>query len=75
MQGLRALLSGALTEAVSIDLQNDGVMNEAVNRRDGHHGITKDGMPLTKGLIGRDHDAFTLIAVGNKFKEDGGFGF
>ena len=50
------------------------MVNEPVNRRDRHHGITKNGMPLTKRLISRDHDAFALIAIGNEFKEDGGFG-
>lgn len=50
-------------------------MNQAVNRCDGHHGIRKDLLPLTKGLIGGNQEAFTLVAMGDKFKQDSGFGF
>lgn len=66
-------MSGAFTKTVRLDFENDRMVNEAVNGGDGHHGITKDGVPLTERLIGSDHDAFALIAVGNEFKENGGF--
>ena len=51
------------------------MVNEPVNGSDGHHGVAEDRFPLTEGLISRHHDAFTLIAIGNEFKENGGFSF
>jgi hypothetical protein len=32
-------------------------------------------VPLAKGLIGSDEQAFAFITMGNEFKEDRGFGF
>ena len=49
-------------------------MHQAINRCDGHHVIRQDGVPLTEGLIGRDEQAASLVAMGNQFKEDRGFG-
>ena len=51
------------------------MVNEAVNGSNGHHGVAEDRLPLTKRLIGGDHDALALIAIGNEFKENGGFSF
>ena len=51
------------------------MVNESVNGSDGHHGVAEDRFPLTERLISRDHDAFTLIAISNQLKENGGFSF
>jgi hypothetical protein len=38
-------------------------MDEAIYRRDGHHVIGKDGVPLTEGLIGCDEKTAPFVAV------------
>jgi hypothetical protein len=49
------------------------MVNQSVNGGNGHDGVSKDVVPLTKGLIGGDDEASRFIAMGNEFKEDGGF--
>ena len=50
------------------------MVNETVNSSDSHHRITKNRLPFAEGLVSRDHDTFALIAIGNEFKKNGGFG-
>jgi hypothetical protein len=57
-----------------MDFNNQGMMDEAIYRSDGHHVISKDGVPLAERLISRDEKTTSLIAMGNQFKENRGFG-
>jgi hypothetical protein len=69
------LESGLLAKTFGLNFNNQGMMDQSVNCRDRHHVVGKDLMPLAKGLVGRNQQTFALIAMGNEFKEDGGFGF
>ena len=51
------------------------MVNEPVDGSNGHHGVTEDCLPLAEGLIGSDHDALALIAIGNQLEEDRSFRF
>lgn len=46
---------------------------ETVDSSDSHHGIGKDGIPLTEGLVGSDQQAFAFVAMSNQFEENGRF--
>ena len=48
------------------------MVDQAINGGDRHHGVGKNLIPLTKGLIGGDHQAPSFIAMGNQLKQDGG---
>lgn len=50
-------------------------MNQAVNSCDSHHGIWENLLPLTKGLIGCNQEAFAFVTMSDEFKQDSGFGF
>jgi hypothetical protein len=47
---------GTLAEAFCVHLKDCGVMNEAVDRGDGHGLVWKDFVPATEGLVGGDGD-------------------
>ena len=49
------------------------MVDEAIDGSNGHHGIGKDGIPLTEGLIGRDQQAFAFVAVSDQLEENGSF--
>ena len=70
---LGSLEGRLLPEAISLNVDDEGMVNQPVNSGHGHHGIGEDVIPLTKGLIGRDKETVALVAMGNEFKEDGGF--
>ena len=44
-------------------VENDRVMDHAINRRDGGERILEDTLPLRKHQIGRETDAALLVAV------------
>jgi len=64
-----------LAKTIGLNFNNQGVVDQSVNGGDRHHVVGKDLMPLAKGLIGGDEQAFAFITMGNEFKEDRGFGF
>ena len=70
---LGSLEGGLLPEAISLNVNNEGMVNQPVDGGHGHHGIGEDVIPLTKGLIGGDEETVALVAMGNEFKEDRGF--
>ncbi len=47
---------------------------EPVDSGDSHHGIGKDGIPLTERLVGGDQQALAFVAMSNQFEENGSFG-
>ena len=49
------------------------MVHQPVNGGNGHHRVGKDSIPLTKGLIRRDHHTLSFIAMGNEFKQNRGF--
>ena len=51
-------------DAFAVELQNDGVMDEAVNGRHGGHRVLKDLIPLGEHQVAADHHAAPLIALG-----------
>ena len=61
------------TIAIGFDLNNECMMHQPINGSHGHHVIGEDMVPLAEGLIGRDQETFSFIAVSNQLKEDGGF--
>ena len=70
---LGSLERGLLPKAISLNVNNEGMVNQPVDSGHGHHGIGEDVIPLTKGLIGGNKEAVALVAMGNEFKEDRGF--
>lgn len=48
-------------------------MHQSIDGSNGHHRVSKDRIPLTEGLVGGNEQTFTLIAMGNEFKQYGGF--
>ena len=68
--GLRTLVGRAFAVALGLKLDNQGMVHQSIDGGDGHHVIGKNRIPLAEGLIGGDQEAFALIAMGNKFKED-----
>src|SRR3954451_15798997 len=53
---------GATAIAFDVHLQDDGVVDEAVDCRKRHSGIRKDARPFAEGLIGSDQQAAALVA-------------
>jgi hypothetical protein len=43
------------TIALCLNLDDLGVMNQAIDGRDGHHGVGKDAIPCAKGLVRGDY--------------------
>jgi len=50
------------------------MMHQAVDGSNGHHGVSKDGIPLAEGLMSGDKQTAPLVAMSNEFKEYRGFG-
>src|SRR5271166_2644724 len=62
----RALLltgcGGALAVALDVHLENDGMMDEAINCGERHGGIREDGCPFAERSIGRYQQATPFVA-------------
>jgi hypothetical protein len=50
------------------------VMNEAVDRGEGHGGVGEDLAPFTERLVGGDQQRSTLIACAYQLEQDAGLG-
>ena len=70
---LGSLERGLLAEAISLNVDDEGMMNQPVDGGHGHHGIGEDVIPLTKRLISGNQEAVALVAMSNELKEDRGF--
>jgi hypothetical protein len=53
-----------------IHLQDNTVMDQAVNGGGRGHGVLKDGFPFGKGQIGGDHNAAAFVAVVQESEEN-----
>ena len=67
-------LSGSAPIAFGIHLEDDGVVNEAIDRGDGHCGVWEDLVPGTEWLIGGDHDRSSLVAGADELEQHRCFG-
>ena len=63
-----ACLSGSAAIAVGIHLEDDGVVNEPVDRGDGHRRVGEDLVPCAEWLVGGDHDRSSLVAGTDEFE-------
>ena len=54
---------------VAGELQDRGVMHEAVDGCHGGHGILEDLIPLGEAQVGGDHDRLLLVALGQEVEE------
>jgi len=62
----------ALAEAVAVESEDLGVVDEAVDGGDGHDGVGEDAVPVAEGVVGGDKQAAGLVAVGDELEEDRG---
>ena len=70
---VRASSGSLLTETGGLNFDNDRMVDQAIHGSHGHHGIGKDGIPLTEGLIGSDQQTFAFVAVSDQLEEDRSF--
>jgi hypothetical protein len=64
------LLSGAGLDALAGELEDSGMMDEAVDGSRCSHGIFEDLVPLREDQVGDDDDGLFLVAFGEKREED-----
>ena len=55
--------------ALGVELEDGGVMDEAVDSGDGHHFVSKDAVPFAKRLVAGDDYTAALVPVGNQLKQ------
>ena len=65
---------GAAAIAVSVDLDDVGVVDEAIDSGDRDGGVREHLVPFAERLIAGDHQAFALVALGDELKQYAGFG-
>ncbi len=46
----------AAAVAIDVDLEDGGVVDEAIDGGEGHGGVGEDAVPFAEGLVGGDHD-------------------
>ena len=64
----------AASVALDVHLEDDGVVDEAVDCGD-HHGVVReDPVPVGKWLIGGDQHGAALVACADQLEQHGGFG-
>jgi hypothetical protein len=56
--------------ALAVELEDDGVMDEAVDGRGGGHGILEDAVPFTEDEVAGDEERAPLVALGHEGEED-----
>src|SRR5208283_5421393 len=64
---------GAAAEAVDVDFEDRGVVDEAIDRGEGHGGIWKDLSPCPERLICRDQGRSAFVASADQLEQHGGF--
>ena len=55
--------------AVAGDLDHDGVMQQPIQERGGHHGVAEHLAPLAEAAIGRQDDRAALVAGVDELEE------
>ena len=72
---LRGFLPGFLrAHALPVELQDDGVMHQAVNGRHGRHRILEDLVPFGEDQVAANHHAAPFIPLGQKREQHFHFG-
>ena len=71
---LLTLFRGTGPEAVAGELEDGGVVDEAVDGGEGHGGIREDLAPFAEGLVGGDQQGSPLVSGTDEFEQDAGFG-
>src|SRR5919198_243869 len=69
LAGALALLRVRGPVARDVELEDDGVVNEAVDGRGSRERILEDPLPLTEHEIARDQDRTPLVAFGEQGEE------
>ena len=64
---------GAAAEAIDVDFENRGVVNEAIDSGERHGGIWKDFSPGAERLICRDQGGSALVSSADQLEQHGGF--
>ena len=67
----------AVTEPVALiaDVEGGGVMEQAMEQRDGERGIGEDLVPLPEGFVGGEDDGLLgLVALVDDLEEEGDIG-
>ena len=67
---LAALLGCVSPVAGDVKLEDDGVVDDPVNRCCGGHGVGEDAFPLREDQVGRDAQGPAFVAFGDQGKED-----
>ena len=60
--------------AFGVAFNDCGVVDDAIDRRDGHGGIREDLVPLAERLIAGDDEAAAFVTLGDELEENGRFG-
>ncbi len=66
--------SGPTPEAFDVHFEDHGVVDETVDRGDGHRLVREDRLPGSKWLIGGDHERASLVSGGDELEQNAGFG-
>ena len=69
-----SLDGGTPSVTFDVHLEDGGVVDEPVDRGEGHGLIWKNPPPFTEGLIGGDQHGSALVAGTDELEEDAGFG-
>ena len=69
-----AVERGAAAITLDIHLEDRGVVDEAVDRRQCHRLVGKDLAPLAEGLVGGNQQRAALVAGADQFEQDAGLG-
>jgi hypothetical protein len=55
------------------ELEDDGVVDQAVDGSGCGHGVAEDSIPLAEDKVAGEREASALVALGNQREEDFGF--
>ena len=70
--GLARICASAFsgTKAGNVELQDDGVVDQPVDRGGGRHRILEDALPVAEHQVAGDQHRASFIALGNQGEED-----
>ncbi len=69
-----AVEGGAAAIALDIHLEDRGVVDETVDRRQRHRLVGEDLAPFAEGLVGGNEQRAALVAGADQFEQDAGLG-
>lgn len=65
---------GFMAKAFDVHLDNDCMMDEAMNRGDGHHWVWEHIASLDRGLVGGDQQFAAFLSPADQLEQDGDLG-